>query len=224
MLGAVSVKRDAQGEAPSSGALGSRVLALSDRFAGPGFGAFLLLHLGLEALRAERDGAIPQAGVEATKGFVGLLSLGIFLPFCAFAARAVAGTTARTNRPRNDHATPELRAHFVLERIGFAVLLPFACWHVFKYALPILDGTFEHNDVRVELIASLSGTTFGLPLVAAAHALGVGAASFCATREALRAVIPQRTAVRRALVALGVLSYLLGSYAVIRDASGPLFP
>jgi hypothetical protein len=88
-----------------------------------------------------------------------------------------------------------------------------------------VSGNIAAEDVRPELIALLSSTRFGVPLTAAGYVCGVGAASFVGTRLALRLLARRKSrAFSRALVALGVLAYLLGSYAVIRDASGVILP
>ncbi|MET0791363.1 MAG: hypothetical protein ABW061_07560, partial [Polyangiaceae bacterium] len=76
----------------------------------------------------------------------------------------------------------------------------------------------------VEAIAILSSTQSGLPLQAIAALCAVGAGSFYAVRQLQRALPAARPALQRALLTLGVLSYVLGSYAVIRCASGSLFP
>jgi hypothetical protein len=58
-------------------------------------------------------------------------------------------------------------------------------------------------------------------LLAAGYLCGVGAAAFFAARQVLEALPGSAPrALARASVALGVLAYLLGSYAVIRCASG----
>jgi len=216
----VSVKGDAQSEAPSSRTPWARAFTAADRFAAFGFGGFLLLHLGLEAFRAGCDGAIPHGGAELSKPVVGLVLLGIFLPFCVFATRNL----ARMSPLRAQAPDEGARARAVLEWFALALVLPFTLWHVAQCAYPIMNGSFEQNDARLELVAALSGTSFGLPLAAAAYALAVGAACLWATRAVRHALPPERRGARRVVVALGLLSYLFGSYAVIRGASGPLFP
>ena len=59
---------------------------------------------------------------------------------------------------------------------------------------------------------------------AALYICGVGAASFYAARLVLssKSVVPRLVA--RLIVALGVLAYALGSFAVIRCSGGQIFP
>lgn len=212
----MSVKGDAQSDAPSSVGALPRVLEACARFGGLAFATFLALHLGLEAARAVADGAVPHAGVEAEPVVVGSVLLVIALPFAIAAGR-------RLTRPLNGASKAE-RSLAVLERLALAITLVFLVAHVLQCAYPLLDGSFDPSDVRPELIASLSGTALGLPLVAVGYALGVGAACFVGTRAALSSFAQERMATQRVVVALGVLAYLLGSYAVIRCASGPIWP
>jgi hypothetical protein len=88
----------------------------------------------------------------------------------------------------------------------------------------LLDGSWVAADVRPELILSLSSTYRGVPLQAIAYLCAVGAGSFCAVRQALAAFPAAPRSVARAIVGLGILGYVLGSYAVIRCATGPILP
>lgn len=220
MLGVVSVKGDAQSEAPSSLAVPARVLEVCDRFGGLVFAAFLALHLALEAARAAADGALPHSGAEAEPVVVGAVSLVLVPPFAVFAGRRLARPLLAASKAERSLA--------VLERLALGVALGFLLAHFVHCAYPLLNGSFDPSDARPELIASLSGTVLGLPLVAVGYAFGVGAACFVATRAALsslaRAGSVAATSARRAVVALGVLAYLLGSYAVIRCATGAFWP
>jgi len=220
----VSVKGDARSKPSSSGAGSwSRLRSACERYAGRGFAGFVLLHCAGQAFRALRDGAVPSAGFELTPALVVGILLLVFGPFAVFAwaefrrVRAAGGAAAAESA--------KARALSALESMTLVIVLGFTLWHVEQIAWPLLLGTFTTSDVRPELIALLSSTWQGVPLLAAGYLCGVGAASFYGTRQALRALAePQRRARARALVALGVLTYLLGCYAVIRAASGVILP
>ena len=108
--------------------------------------------------------------------------------------------------------------------MALLVVLAFALLHGAELVWPLLSGRLLAEDVRPELVAILSSTHRGLPLKASAALCAVGAASFYALRQAQKAFPGARPALARSLVALGVSSYLFGSYAVIRCASGSLLP
>ena len=210
----MSVKGDAQSEAPSSRVASARALAACARFGGRAFAAFLALHFGVEAARAATDGAIPRAGIEAEPLVAALVLLGIVLPFAFFVGRSFALADAGPKKAE--------RSLVVLERLTLLVTALFLLGHLAQFAYPLLNGSFRADDVRPELVAALSSTEYGLPLTAVGYALGVGAASFVATRAVLRELPETRRKARRVVVALGALAYLLGSFAVIRCATGPI--
>jgi hypothetical protein len=216
----VSVKGDARSEAPSSSTRsGSRLVSICDRYAGLGFAAFILLHFAGQAFRAHTDGALPQAGWELEPWFVAIVLLAVWLPFALFAWREF----GRGRPSIQASASPKARALGILERVALAVVLLFTVWHVTQLVWPLLSGTFAPGDVRPELVAALSSTAHGAPLLASAYLCAVGAAAFLGTRQALRAEAGSRR-VTRIVIALGVFAYLLGSYAVIRCASGAILP
>ena len=108
--------------------------------------------------------------------------------------------------------------------LALAIVLVFGAVHGVLMAWPILSGALTEIDVRPELIADLSSTWRGVPLPGAAYLCAVGAASFYAARSALAALPGARPWLSRSVVGLALLSYLLGSYAVIRCGSGSLLP
>ena len=219
----MSVKGDARSEAPSSGpGRLTRLLSACDRYAGLGFAGFVLLHTAGQALRARRDEALPEAGFELQPAWVLCVFLAIWLPFAAFAWREL----RRGGASRKTETTSEkARALALLERVTLWVVLLFTALHIAQIAWPLLSGAQAPSDVRPELVALLSSTQQGVPLVAASYLCGVGAAAFFGTRQALRALgEPRPRALSRAAVAFGVLAYLLGSYAVIRCSGGVILP
>jgi hypothetical protein len=219
----VSVKGDARSEAPSSGAgVWARVLSVCDRYAGLGFAGFAFVHCAWQAYRARTDGALPQAGFELQPAFVASALVLIWLPFAIFAGRKLRRGTWLKRAPgvsEKEHALT------VLEPLSLWVVLAFVAWHVLQIAWPLLSGTFDPSDARPELVALLSSTQHGAPLLAARYVCGVGVVAFFGARQAYSALgaASPHVAVRGA-VALGVLTYLLGAYAVIRCASGVILP
>jgi hypothetical protein len=215
------VKGDARSAAPSSSTRGlAWLVSVCDRYAGLGFAAFVLAHLACQALRARTDGAIPSAGPELQPLLVAAVLLVIWLPFLVFAWRELRHRSSTIEVP---DAGERARALGILERAALVVVLLFSALHGAQIVWPLLRGTFAPDDVRPELIAALSSTEHGAPLLAISYVCGVGAAAFFATRRTLRAR-PGARSFARVAVALGIFAYLLGSYAVIRCASGVMLP
>ena len=162
---------------------------------------------------------MPGAGWELEPWFVAAVLLAVGPPFAVFAWREL----GRARRSIAASASPKARALGILERVALAVVLLFTVLHVTQLVWPLLCGTFAPGDVRPELVAALSSTAHGVPLLASAYLCAVGAAAFLGTRQALRAETGARS-VTRVVIAVGVFAYLLGSYAVIRSASGAILP
>ena len=214
-------KGDARPEHQSSG-LGRLVragLARSRNYARLAFAGFIALHLGCQAYRAATDGAIAEAGLEVQPGFVGLVLLLVWLPFLIFAARQW-----REARRPTATTSAQQRALAKLEPVALLVVLSFTLLHVAELVWPLFGGRWAAGDIRPELVALLSSTWKGLPLQAVGALSACGAASFYAVRQLPVALPELSPLLARSVVALGVCSYLLGSYAVIRCASGSLFP
>ena len=219
----MSVKGDARSEAPSSGpGRFPRLLSACDRYAGLGFAGFVLLHCAGQALRARPEDALPEAGFELQPAWVLSVLLAIWLPFAVFAWRELRrGRNSRTAGIMSEKA----RAVALLERVTLWLVLLFTVLHLTQSVWPLLSGAQASSDVRPELVAALSSTQHGAPLLAASYLCGVGAAAFFGARQALRALgEPRPRALSRAVVVFSVLAYLLGSYAVIRCASGVILP
>jgi len=201
----VSAKGDARPERQSSWASWARL----------GFAAFVWLHLVSQAYRAHDTSLFPAPSFEQRPLVVGLLLL-VWLPF-AFAALPELYRPLRRALP--EHARE--RALAIVDPVALTATWLFAAQHVARVAWPLLSGAQLAEDVRPELTAALSSTYRGFPLEALLYLLAVGCAAFCAVRQAARA-LPARRELGRALVLAFVLAYVLGSYAVIRVASGEL--
>jgi len=219
----VSVEGDARPERQSSSpsSLLAALLSHTRRFARPAFAIFVLAHLTVQALRAHGDGTLPEPGLEQQAWFVAAVLVLIWLPFSLLAGcelhRVLSGArlTAQTDRER---------ALAAAEQLSLLVVVLFTVVHVAHTAWPLLSGSLTDADLRPELILTLSTTNQGLPMQGVLYLCGVGAGSFYAVRQALAALAGASSRTARAVVALGVLGYALGSYAVIRCASGQIFP
>jgi hypothetical protein len=225
MLELVSVKGDARPERQSSWL--SSLRTARQWFAGQArplqlsFAGFVLWHFCVQAYRAGTAGALPEAGFERTPWFVGGLLVLLWLPFTALGVRKV----CRSFAPGSLKALKgQARALAVVEPLGLAIVLAFGGLHGGLMAAPLLTGTLDASDLRAELVAGLSSTWRGFPLQGAVYLCAVGAAAFCAARLTLALLPAGRSWLTRAVLSLAVLSYLLGSYAVIRCGSGSLFP
>jgi hypothetical protein len=219
----VSVEGDARPERQSSSPSSVLAALLSSlrRFARPAFAIFVLSHLTIQALRAHADGARPEPGLEQQPWFVAAVLLLIWVPFALLAGHELARVLAGARLPAQNERE---RALAGAERLSLVVLVPFAVVHVAHTVWPLLSGSLADVDLRPELILTLSTTSHGLPMHGIVYLCGVGASSFYAVRQALASLSGAPRTLTRTVVALGVLGYVLGSYAVIRCASGPILP
>ncbi len=181
----------------------------------------MLVHFAFQAFRATADGARPEPGLETQPWFVAALLLVIWLPFALFVGHELTGLLSPA---RVREALPQARALLFAERLALLVVVVFALAHTGQVSWPLLTGTASAADVRPGLVLSLSSTSRGVPLHAAAYVCGVAAASFYATRQVLAASRALSRPAARAIVTLGVLAYALGSFAVIRCSGGQIFP
>lgn len=217
----MSLEGDARSERQSSADAAplAALLAVARRFARPAFALCLLLHLAVQACRADMDADRPEPGLDLKPWFVASALLVVFGSLSLLVPEAFRrpATSVATARPE------QARALAVAEQLSLLVVALFALLHVAEMAWPLLSGELAASDLRPELVLLLSTTSHGVPLHAVGYLCGVGAAAFCATRQALRSVGGGRGTIARAIVLLGVITYLLGSYAVIRCAGGAIF-
>jgi hypothetical protein len=216
----VSVEGDARPERQSSSVL-KALLSNTRRFARPAFAIFILAHFAVQALRAGADDARPEPGLEQQPWFVAALLLLVWAPFALLAGHELRRALRGTPLPAQ---TDRERALAGAERLSLLVVVLFTVAHVAHLAWPLLRGELAAADLRPELLLTLSTTNHSLPVQGIVYLCGVGAGSFYAVRQALASLSGAPRALTRAVVALGVLSYVLGSYAVIRCASGQILP
>ena len=217
------MKGDARAERQSSSPSAVVVPAPSrqKRIAQAAFAAYLLAHLAVQAFRAHGDSDRPEPGLEQQPVFVATVLLLLWLPAALVAALELR-TGLRSAAPALQ--SERARALAFAERLSWVVVVLFTLLHCAQTAWPLLDGSWIAADIRPELLLSLSSTYRGVPLQAIVYLCAVGAGSFCAVRQAMLALSARPGAAARAIVGLGVLGYLLGSYAVIRCATGPILP
>jgi hypothetical protein len=183
------------------------------------FTGFIVLHSMVQAYRAATAGALPEPGPESEPWLVAIVMLGVWLPFLIF---AVAELSPLREAVVAQPAQAEQRALEKIEPVALLVVVAFVLPHVAQLAWPLFVGRLSAVDVRPELVELLSSTRSGVPLQAIAALCAVGAASFYARRQLSKALPDARPALVQGMVAVAVLSYVLGSYAVIRCASGSL--
>ena len=219
----MSVEGDArptrQSSLPSAPRLG--LLGRVSAFGRLAFAGFVLIHFAFQGFRATGDGERPEPGLEAQAWFVAALLLVIGLPFAVFVGHEIRGWVSGAPLPAPD---AQARALAFAERLSLLVVVVFVLAHVAEISWPLLTGRSSAADVRPGLVLALSSTSYGVPLHAAAYVSGVAAASFYAVRQVLASARTLSRPAARAIVALGVLAYVLGSFAVIRCSGGQLFP
>jgi hypothetical protein len=190
--------------------------------------AFLLLHLASE-LRLAFATDVSDV-VRATPTLFAKLTsvLLVWLPLVVHvAAASVLLLTRRAPRPLATDVPPTSR---IVSRLSGALSLAFLAYHAQRYPVAVWLGHVAAEDAGFRLIAELSSTTRGVPLVGGLYLLGLSAtithASLGVHRgllaEGLLATAAKRRASARLCAAAGALSFCFGAAAVIRVASGVL--
>jgi hypothetical protein len=209
----VSDQREARNPSPSSEWPG----LVGRRLARPGLIILFALHFVSQAISAHS--AHPHSVFQETEPWVLLTST-----FCLIFLASVAREVARLKPAPTDARARALR---LAEQGALGVLIVFSLGHGFRYAWQLLNGELLASDLRPSLVAALSSTTHGVPLVGAGYLCAVGAASFIAARFArheLSERAPESAMARRAPVALGLCLCALGVYSVLRFATGSILP
>ena len=118
----------------------------------------------------------------------------------------------------------------LVSRVTSVIALLFVVYHAQSYALPVWLGEANPQDGGFRLLAELSSTHDGVPLLCGVYLLGLLATVTHAALAVHRALLGQglleaagrREASARACAAFGVVLFGLGAAAVIRVASGLL--
>jgi hypothetical protein len=190
--------------------------------------AFLVLHLANE-LRLAFATDVSDVLRATPSLFVRLTSvLLVWLPLAVhIAAACVLLLTGRAPRPLAADVPPMSR---IVSRLSGALSLAFLAYHAQAFPVAVWLGHAAAEDAGFRLIAELSSTASGVPLVGGLYLLGLSAtishASLSVHRgllaEGLLPTAAKREASARLCAAAGALSFCLGAAAVIRVASGVL--
>jgi len=176
-------------------------------------GTYARVLFGAEELGARRSPSVLAMLAEA---------LLVWLPF-AFHVGFAPSVWAR--RRRDAARAPSERATLALHRGAGVLLAAFLLDHFLRFRLPILRGERYPAESLQMLAAELSRTTFGVPLVASLHALGVLALAFHLGIGLYRIAgrYPRFVAGRAALavcVGIAVATAAFGTLTVIELAAG----
>ena len=138
----------------------------------------------------------------------------------AYGVRRFLTLAGRRRRPRDPMALPRL--------VTGGVALAFLAWHLLALRIERARGGISVSGMHAVLVASLSSTTAGVPLVALGYLVGIAAcsatfasavASFVASAGV--ASSPRgRRAVAVACAALGTAVFLAGADATVHLATG----
>jgi succinate dehydrogenase / fumarate reductase, cytochrome b subunit len=190
--------------------------------------AFLLLHLSRELWLAFASD-VSQV-LRPAPSLLGQVSswLLVWLPLGVHVALGVylAARGQRLSALRVD--VPPLAR--LVSRVTSVIALLFVVYHAKSYALPVWFGEASPQDSGFRLLAELSSTRFGVPVLGGAYLLGLLATVTHTALAVHRALLGQgllesaarRSGSARACAAFGVVLFLLGASAVIRVASGLL--
>jgi succinate dehydrogenase/fumarate reductase cytochrome b subunit len=192
--------------------------------------AFLVLHLARELqLAFQNDVSDVLRPTPSTLGqltswllvWLPLLVHGALGGFFLLSRRGLSPPSTAADVP----ALPRL-----VSRLSGAVALLFVTYHARSYSVPVWLGEADPRDVGFRLLAELSSTRFGVPLLGGAYLLGLLAtvthAGLAVHRalvaEGLLATAARRRASARACAGFGALLFGVGAVAVIRVATGVL--
>jgi succinate dehydrogenase/fumarate reductase cytochrome b subunit len=191
--------------------------------------AFLLLHLARElALAAPSD--VSEVVRQPPSAF-GLFSsaLLVWLPLVLHSGLALwlLSSGGRSSSLRQGDVPASAR---VASRVCAIIALLFLAYHARQYPLAVLLREADPSDAGFRLLGELSGTSYGVPVRAAAYLLGVAATVAHAGLGLHRALLSEgwldaagrRRRSARWCTAAAVLLFCAGAAAVIRVASGVL--
>lgn len=190
--------------------------------------AFLLLHLGRELQLAFVSDVSDV--LRTAPGMLARVSswLLVWLPLSVHGALGV--YFVLSGRPLSPLPADVPRLARQVSRVTSVVALLFVAYHARSYALPVWLAEADPRDAGFRLLAELSSTSFGVPLLGGVYLLGLLAtvthAALALQRallaEGLLATAARRRSSARACAAFGVVLFAVGAAAVIRVASGLL--
>jgi succinate dehydrogenase/fumarate reductase cytochrome b subunit len=191
--------------------------------------AFLCIHLSRELCLAFADDVsdvlrpAPGAFSQVTSWLL------VWLPLLVHALLGVYLLLA--GRPLAPPPSGEMpRLARVVSRASAALALAFVLLHARAYALPVWLGQADARDAGFRLLAELSSTQLGVPVLSGVYLVGLLATAAHASiglhgglaRAGLLETAARRQRSARACAAFGVLLFGVGAAAVIRVASGVL--
>jgi succinate dehydrogenase/fumarate reductase cytochrome b subunit len=191
--------------------------------------AFLCIHLSRELGLAFADD-VSDVLRPAPGAFAQLTSwLLVWLPLSIHALLGVYLLLA--GRPLAPPPSGEMpRLARVVSRASAVLALAFVLLHARAYALPVWLGHADARDAGFRLLAELSSTQLGVPVLSGVYLLGLLATAAHGSiglhgglaRAGLLETAARRQRSARACAAFGVLLFGVGAAAVIRVASGVL--
>jgi succinate dehydrogenase / fumarate reductase, cytochrome b subunit len=118
----------------------------------------------------------------------------------------------------------------LVSRVSAALALVFVAYHARTYSVSVWLGEADARDAGFRLLAELSSTRSGVPLLGGVYLLGLLATVTHASLGVHRALLAQgllptaarRRASARACAGFGALLFIVGAAAVIRVATGVL--
>jgi len=190
--------------------------------------AFLLLHLCRElqlAFASDVSDVLRTAPGALTRVSSWLL---VWLPLSVHGALGVYLVVSGRRLAALPADVPRLAR--LVSRWTSVVALLFVVYHARSYALPVWLAEADPRDAGFRLLAELSSTWFGVPVLGGVYLLGLLAtvthAALALHRalltEGLLATAARRQASARTCAAFGVVLFAFGAAAVIRVASGLL--
>jgi succinate dehydrogenase/fumarate reductase cytochrome b subunit len=192
--------------------------------------AFLFLHLLRELQLAFHDDVSDV--LRPAPSTLGQLTswLLVWLPLLVHAALGVFFLLSRRRLSPPSTAADVPALPRLVSRISAALALLFVAYHARSYSVSVWLGEADPRDAGFRLLAELSSTRFGVPLLGGAYLLGLLAtvthAGLAVHRalvvEGLLATAARRRASARACAGFGALLFGVGAAAVIRVASGVL--
>jgi succinate dehydrogenase/fumarate reductase cytochrome b subunit len=190
--------------------------------------AFLFLHLARELQLAFRNDVSDV--LRPAPSTLGQLTscLLVWLPLLVHGA--LGGFFLVSGRRLSPLANDVPALSRLVSRVTGALSLLFIAYHARGYPVAVWLDEADARDAGFRLLAQLSSTQFGVPLLGGAYLLGLLATVTHAglgvhralAAEGLLATAARRRASARACAGFGALLFVVGAAAVIRVASGVL--